>query len=528
MRIVPAAPRAGIATASRADGSEETMTASTLATEIADPEVHAAAVRHCAEAGVLLPTFAELRDPGTIPGDVLAQVAGTGPDAPDPANLFRVHWYNDARRRGLVDVPGHIELPPEITGTEARIVALLGERFPMIAAHKVLAAYACLVPRLVTGQFDPTAQRAVWPSTGNYCRGGVAIARILGCRSLAVLPEGMSCERFRWLEEWVADPADIVRTPGTESNVKEIYDECRVLAEDPGNVVINQFSEFGNYLAHYHCTGPAAARVFAHLAEERPGLKFAAFVAGTGSAGTLAAGDHLKEELGARIVAVEALECPTLMLNGYGEHNIQGIGDKHVPLIHNVMNTDAVVGVSDRSSDQLYLLFNTPRGRDYLARRRGVAQDAIDAFTSLGLSGIANVVAAIRVARHYELGADDVVMTVATDNAALYASQVTGTQQAEGSGALDDVACGEIFGEHLAALGDSRLLELTHEDRLRIFNLGYYTWVEQQGVSVADFDARKHQGFWRDLLDLLPRWDERIREFNSATGVHPASSSRSA
>ena len=391
----------------------------------------------------------------------------------------------------------------------------------MIGAHKVLAAYACLVPRLVTGQFDPTAQRAIWPSTGNYCRGGVAIARILGCRSVAVLPEGMSRERFQWLEEWVAEPADIVRTPGTESNVKEIYDECRVLARDPENVVINQFSEFGNYLAHYSCTGPAAARVFAHVAERQPGLRLAAFVAGTGSAGTLAAGDYLKEALGARVVVMEPLECPTLMLNGYGEHNIQGIGDKHVPLIHNVMNTDVIVGVSERSSDQLYHLFNTPRGHDYLAHRRRVAQDIIGALASLGLSGIANVVAAIRFARHYDLGAEDVVMTVATDNASLYESQITGMTSMEGRDVLDEVACGEIFGEHLAALGDSRLLELTYEDRLRIFNLGYYTWVEQQDVSVADFDARKSQTFWRNLLDLLPRWDERIEQFNRATGVRP-------
>ena len=104
----------------------------------------------------------------------------------------------------------------------------------MIGAHKVLAAYACLVPRLVTGQFDPAQDRAVWPSTGNYCRGGVAISRILGCRGVAVLPAGMSQERFDWLERWVADPADIIRTPGTESNVKEIYDKCAELARDRG------------------------------------------------------------------------------------------------------------------------------------------------------------------------------------------------------------------------------------------------------------------------------------------------------
>ena len=132
----------------------------------------------------------------------------------------------------------------------------------MIRAHKVLAAYGCLAPRVVTGQFDPTRHRAIWPSTGNYCRGGVAISRILGCRGVAVLPENMSQERFDWLERWVAEPSDIVRTPGSESNVKEIYDACAALDRDPANIVFNQFCEYGNYLVHRLCTGAALERVF--------------------------------------------------------------------------------------------------------------------------------------------------------------------------------------------------------------------------------------------------------------------------
>ena len=223
----------------------------------------------------------------------------------------------------------------------------------MIHAHKVLAAYGCLAPRVVTGQFDPTRHRAIWPSTGNYCRGGVAISRILGCRGVAVLPENMSQERFDWLDRWVAEPSDIIRTPGSESNVKEIYDACAALDRDPANIVFNQFCEYGNYVVHRLCTGAALERVFQAVAKDRPRARLAAFVSATGSAGTIAAGDHLKSVYGARIAAVEAVECPTLLMNGFGEHNIQGIGDKHVPLIHNVMNTDVVVGVSDRATDTL-------------------------------------------------------------------------------------------------------------------------------------------------------------------------------
>src|SRR5215467_9426150 len=302
--------------------------------EIVDRNRRRAAIDRLRHAGIQLPTWSELADPGEI--EPQRSLAHVDPNSPEAANLWRVHWFNSADQKSLIDVPGHVVLPAELTGVRAPIVVLLGCRFPMIGAHKVLAAYACLVPRLVTGQFDPTSNRAVWPSTGNYCRGGVAISRILRCRGTAVLPAGMSRERFDWLARWVADPSDIVRTPGTESNVKEIYDKCAELENDKQNIIINQFSEFPNYLIHYNCTGAAFDSVFKHLKRANKGYRLAGFVAATGSAGTIAAGDRLKELHGTKIVAVEALECPTMFNNGYGEHNIQGIGDKHIPLIHNV------------------------------------------------------------------------------------------------------------------------------------------------------------------------------------------------
>src|SRR5689334_16404216 len=238
------------------------MTAATLPIDIADAPTYDRAIRRLREARVALPTFEELAEPSRLPATLDARLAGVDPDAAHPLNLFRVHWWNDDARRGRAPVPAHVVLPESLTGVASPIVVALGDRFPMIHAHKVLAAYACLVPRLVTGRFDPTHQRAVWPSTGNYCRGGVAISRLLGCRGVAVLPEGMSEERFRWLEDWVADAGDIIRTPGTESNVKEIYDKCRELAADPSNVIFNQFAEFGNHLVHFLCTGRALAAVF--------------------------------------------------------------------------------------------------------------------------------------------------------------------------------------------------------------------------------------------------------------------------
>ena len=329
--------------------------------DFADQTAYDNAVSRFRDNNIVLPTFAQLRDPSTIPAAITDSLQGVDRNAADARNLFRVHWFNQLDGSGPSEVPDYIELPSEMTGVDARILLALGNRFPMIGAHKVLAAYSCLVARLVTGRFDPTVNRAVWPSTGNYARGGIAISRIMDCRGVAVLPEGMSRERFEWLDRWIEHPDDVIRTPGTESNVKEIYDECARLREDPINAILNQFSEFSNHLGHYAVTGPALERVFEHATADTGG-NLAAFVSASGSAGTLGTGDYLKDTHGSRIVAVEALECPTMLYNGFGEHNIQGIGDKHIPLIHNVTNTDLVVGVSDQSTD--CLLYTSPSPRD--------------------------------------------------------------------------------------------------------------------------------------------------------------------
>jgi cysteine synthase A len=490
-----------------------------LERELVNPAVYERTVGRFRDAGILLPTFAQLADPDLIPGGIAADLARVDPDAAHPLNLFRVHWFIDGSRAGRTDVPAHVVLPPEITGVAARIVVTLGNRFPMIASHKVIAAYGCLAPRIVTGQFDPTTQRAVWPSTGNYCRGGVAISRIMGCRGVAVLPAGMSRERFDWLERWVADPADIIRTPGTESNVKEIYDRCAELDREPDVAIFNQFSEFGNHVAHYLLTGRAIERVVDHLRIAEPALRLRAFVSATGSAGTLAAGDYLKERHGSLTAAVEALECPTMLANGFGEHNIQGIGDKHIPLIHNVMATDLVIAVSDRSTDRLFVLFNTEAGRDYLVRRRGVPEAVVDALPSFGFSSICNVVAAIKTARHLRLGPDDVIATVATDGAEMYATELDRIAARDFPEGFDAVAAGEVFGEHLMGATTDDLLETTRADRDRIFNLGYFTWVEQQGVPLEEFETRRRPEFWTAMRGIAATWDELIDDFNARTGV---------
>ncbi|GAB4533050.1 MAG: pyridoxal-phosphate dependent enzyme [Haliangiales bacterium] len=501
------------------------MTPLGLETDIVDSSARARTIERFRDTGVRLPRFAELADPGAHAehlADVHAQLAKISPDEAHPANLFRVHWHNGADRASTVAVPDHVVLPSEFTGVKTPIVVVFGNRFPLIRAHKVLAAYACLVPRLVTGRFDPTAHKAIWPSTGNYCRGGVAISRILGCRGVAVLPEGMSQERFSWLSEWVTDPDDIIRTPGSESNVKEIYDACDRLAADPTNVILNQFCEFGNHLGHYAVTGPALGRVFDHVHQRHPEWRLAAFVSATGSAGTIGAGDYLKDRYQSRIVAVEALECPTMLYNGYGEHNIQGIGDKHVPLIHNLTNTDVVTAVSDRSTDSLEVVFARAAGRAHLVEDRGLAAALAAALPDFGLSSICNLLGAIKTAKKLDLGPDDAIITVATDGADLYASEVDKAEQHYFGGAIDRAKAAQTIDTELLGATDDHTLALTATDRDRIFNLGYFTWVEQRGVSLEAFEARRDQAFWRQLRPLLDQWDALIADFNAESGLGPS------
>jgi len=481
--------------------------------DIHDQTVLNRAVDHAREKQIVLPTFAQLANPHDFPAEVARALESVPADEPHPLNLFRINWYNPHDQRGLLKQPSWIEIPPGVSGVRARIVVVLGDTFPMIAAHKVLAAYACLVTRLATGRFDPLVNKAIWPSTGNYCRGGIAISRILECRGVAVLPEQMSQERFNWLEKWTLKPEeDIIRTTGSESNVKEIYDACDELEKDPASVILNQFNEFANYLCHRTVSGPSLGALFDHVCKDGDCLH--AFIAGTGSAGTIAAGDYLKAQYGTKIVATEPLECPTMLNNGYGEHNIQGIGDKHIPLIHNVMNMDYVVGISDTGPELLNILFNTEMGQRYLSRRSGVSSQQLRQLKHVGISGLANIQTAIKLAKHSDLDRHDVLLCVATDGAALYQSELEQSRQKHFTGDIGSAEVGEIFGRCLSGCEPAHVLELGRRERERIFNLGYYTWVEQRGIEINDFNQRKHQRFWDDVAAQVSQWDELITEFN--------------
>jgi cysteine synthase len=472
------------------------------------------AVQRARERNIIIPTYAQMKDPTKIPAKVKAELKGVGLWDVAPRNLFRITWHNESKESGGgFGGVNTLELPSSLTGVPARIVVLVGKWFPT-GAHKVGAAFGCLVPRLVTGQFDPSTQKAVWPSTGNFCRGGAYDSALLGCTSIAILPEGMSRERFEWLEKIAGET---IKTPGTESNVKEIFDKCWELRKSGQDLMIfNQFEEFGNYLWHYEITGHAMEQALKKLMG--PKDRYRGMASATGSAGTIASGDYLKQLFpDSKIVASEALQCPTLLENGFGAHRIEGIGDKHVPWIHNVKNTDMVVAIDDNAVVNLSRLFNEPAGRKYLASR-GVPEALIAQLDLLGFSGISNLLSAIKFAKYYELGEHDLVLTVLTDSMQLYQSRLKEMHAEFGEYKEKDAAAD--FARYLQGQSTDNLLELRYTDRRRVHNLKYFTWVEQQGKTYAEIQAMWNEAdYWTNVQKQVPEIDALIEEFNAEVGL---------
>ena len=470
-------------------------------------------IRIARENGVVIPTFENMIHPETVPQPIRDRLTHVGLWDVDPANLFRITWKNEPVPTGGLyrSAPNYIELPPALTGVPARILCLPGKWFPT-GCHKVGASFGCLAPRLVTGQFDASSQKAVWPSTGNYCRGGAFNSKLLGVHGVAILPAGMSQERFDWL---ASIDADVIKTPGCESNVKEIFDKTNELSRDPSCMIFNQFAEMGNHLWHYKVTGAAVAEAFEDA--KRPGDRLAGACFTSGSAGTIGCGDYLKEVYPAMKLAVgEAVQCPTILNNGFGDHRVEGIGDKHVPWIHDVKNTDMVVDVEDNDAMALLRLFNEPAGKAQLIDA-GVDPQLVEQLSLMGISGIANVLCCIKLAKYYELTEHDVVCTVLTDSADMYRSRLA--ELTEQLGEYDAKAAAYDFALHLMGLKTDCMAELGYYDRKRVHNLKYYTWVEQQGKTTDELDALWYGTEWADVHSQADALDELIRAFNEETGV---------
>ena len=450
------------------------------------------------------PTFEEMLHPERMDSETRKKALQLMQDDPlDPLNLFNITWKNADNEIY------HEVLPKELTGVDAPIVVMYGVNFPT-GSHKVGAAYSVLVEMELFGEVDRNEHTLVWPSTGNYGIGGAFVGCRMAFDSVVVLPEEMSRERFEKIEGY---GARVIKTVGSESNVKEIYDKTWELKQDPKVRVLNQFEVMGNYRFHYHVTGNTAAELVAQLGAQGIGNgKAAAYVSAMGSAGTIAAGDRLKQlNPDHKIVGLEPVQCPTLFNNGYGAHRIEGIGDKHVTWIHNVLNMDAMMCIDDMESVRGLALLTDEVGMDTLSRRYGVPEDKVEALSRIfGISGVCNVLGAIKTAKYYNLGSDDVIVTIATDALDRYYSVMDWLRNEEGQ--MDEAsAVGRIestfHGQHT-----DWVLEGTEEVRERWHNLKYYTWVEQQGKTVEELDAQRDPDWWTAHQERVPEIDARIKE----------------
>ncbi|MBN2237740.1 MAG: pyridoxal-phosphate dependent enzyme [Bacteroidales bacterium] len=482
--------------------------------KVTNPEVLERAVERYRAKGIILPTFKQMENPELIPGKIVDQLKNIGLWDNHPLNLFRITWKNEPKEfGGGFGKVNYLEIPKEITGVDAKIVMVLGKYFPT-GAHKVGAAYGCLAPRIITGQFDPTYHKAVWPSTGNYCRGGAFDSFLMDVTAVAILPEEMSKERFTWLEEI---GAEVIATPGCESNVKEIYDKCWDIRRNRKDAIIfNQFDEFGNSAWHYNVTGKAIQEVYDDLKTSTS--RFSAYVSATGSAGTIAAGDYLRtQHPQIQVVASEALQCPTLLRNGFGGHRIEGIGDKHVPWIHNVRNTNAVTAIDDEHAMRLLRLFNEKEGKDYL-KSQGVNPELVEKLSLLGISSIGNLLSAIKTAKYYEYNQDDVIFSVATDSAEMYVSRID--ELAIAKGKYTQLQAALDYEGALKEQGIDNMKELNYQDQKAIHNLKYFTWIEQQAKPLEELNQMWYdRGIWEKVFHQTERWDELIEEFNDRTGL---------
>jgi cysteine synthase len=449
------------------------------------------------------PTFEEMLHPHKIAPEIRAKaIKARKDDLLDPINLFNITWRNER------DEVYHVVLPHELTGVDAEIVVIYGKEFPS-GSHKVGAAYSVLLEKELFGEVDPSRHTLVWPSTGNYGIGGAWVGGRMGCDSLVVLPEGMSRERFERIHSY---GAMVVKTTGSESNVKEIYDETKRLREsDPDIRILNQFEVMGNYRFHYHVTGNTVVELAAELAQRGIGSgKISAFVSAMGSAGTIAAGDRLKQVWpDHKIVGLEPIQCPTLYNNGYGVHDIQGIGDKHVTWIHNVLNMDALMCIDDIECKKALQVLAEEAGRQTLVKRYKLDAELVEKLGTLfGISGMCNVLGAIKTAKYYKMGKGDVIVTVATDALDRYHSVMQ--DMADTYGKLDEAAAVGRIESIFRGMRTDWILPGTAEARERWHNLKYYTWVEQQGKTVEELDAQRDPQWWLDHQAMVPEIDARL------------------
>ena len=474
------------------------------------------AIEVCKKNNIIFPTFKMLDNPKLIPDKIKMELKNVGIDELNPLNLFRISWNNESLEKGgqFVDIPNYIEIPPEISGIKSPIIMLLGAFFPT-GSHKVGASYGPLVTRITSGRFDSKNHKSLWPSTGNYCRGGVFNAALMHSSAVAILPENMSKERFDYLN---SINAEIIKSPSSESSIKEVLDiSNNLVKKGEGKIFsLNQFSDFSNPIWHYWCTGRALEKVFNHIA--KPGQRLAGLHLCEGSGGTLTGSSfYLRQKFPLiKVACGEAIQCPTLMINGFGGHRIEGIGDAFVPWILNMKNIDLIIGIDDEDVMKVIHLFNQPAGILYL-KEKGVKEETIQKLKLLGISSVANLLGCIKEAKMFEFNEKDIIVSVCTDSMKLYQSRL---KERKTEYTRDEAV--EAYSKCLMGQGTENCKELTYNDKKRCHSLKYFTWIEQQGKNVKELNNQWYEdNYWNDRLSekVIDLYDSWIKEFNKKTGL---------
>ena len=354
------------------------------------------------------PTYEEMRCPEKLNPEVRERALRAAKDNElDPLNLFNITWKDEAGKvRKIV-------LPRALTGVDANIVVMLGAYFPS-GSHKVGPAYATLIEGCVDGEIIPGEHTILGPSTGNFGIGVAYICRLMGYKAVVIMPDNMSKERYERIRKY---GAELDLTPGTESDVILTLQRTHELKKDPRNKPLAQFELMPNYRFHRHVTGHSAVEAVRGVGNGR----IACFTSAPGSAGTIAAGDQIKSVFPeAKVVALEPYECSTLATGGKGQHRIEGIGDKMCTLIHNVLTTDFVTLIKDEDCVRgLKLLHDGSR----VLIKAGVEPELAESLKNLfGVSGVCNILGAIKMAKYLRLGPADNVVTIATDGMDRYHS----------------------------------------------------------------------------------------------------------
>jgi cysteine synthase len=442
------------------------------------------------------PTYAEMLDPAALPAALYEKAIAARANELDPANLFNITWR--APDHGI----RHVVLPKELTGVNANIVVMVGRYFPS-GSHKVGPAYSTLMEGELAGEIEPGRSTTIGPSTGNFGIGVAYVSKLKGYPAIVIMPEGMSVERYERIRAY-GGTLDL--TPGSESDVILVLERTQEFRKGPRNKVLAQFELLPNYRFHRYVTGRSALEVARPYGNGR----IAVFASAPGSAGTIAAGDEIKSAYPECLVAaLEPRECSTLFNNGFGSHRIEGIGDKMVTLIHNVLTTDYVVMIHDDDCVMgLELMERRYHGVEGLL---GLPSGTLGHFQGLlGVSGICNILGAIRMARFLNLGPDDNIVTIATDGFDRYPSVLADLERRAGQ--LPFTAASARFEVVFRGGTPDEILDVRpREQKERLFGYKEEVW-SNFGYSHEYLESMKSQSFWEDEFNKIAEIDSDLRE----------------